>query len=81
MTSCSCGVERKTFWLWRDNDGVLHASGFRPSQGTVRAVLAATARDALLPMQDGAVPKHTVTDVDDSTIFWDGRCSKVAAGS
>jgi hypothetical protein len=77
--SCLCGVERKRFWIWRDDNGVMHASHFAPTNGAVRSVVAATARDALLPLRDGAVPKHMVTDAEDSTISWDGRCASVTS--
>jgi hypothetical protein len=75
VSPCACGAERRKFWLWRDGDGVLHASGFAPTSGGIRAVFAATARDALLPLQDGGVPKHAVTDAEDPSASWDGRCA------
>lgn len=65
--------------MWRDTGGGLHASSYRPTNGTVRAVLAATARDALLPIVDGHTPKHGVWDADDMTTTWEGRCTAVSA--
>jgi hypothetical protein len=74
LQTCTCGAELRTFWLWQDAEGGLHASGYRPTAGTVRTVLAATARDALLPV-DGRMPKHGVWDVDNPNASWEGRCS------
>ncbi len=79
VDTCSCGVARKKFWIWADDNGVMHASHFAPTAGAIRAVLAATARDALLPTKDGAVPKHMVTDAEDPSVSWDGRCANVGA--
>ena len=78
METCSCGATLRKFWLWRDVNGTLHASGFAPSAGSVRVVFAATARDALLPLTGGGVPKHAVSDVDDATARWDGRCAALS---
>jgi hypothetical protein len=71
-------MQRKMFWLWRDTGGGLHASSYRPTNGTIRAVIAATARDALLPLTDGRSPKHSVRDADDPSQSWEGRCSAQA---
>ena len=79
MDECECGVARRRYWLWRDGNGTLHASGFPPSNGADRSVIAASVRDALLPMNGGGVPKHVVSDVDDPSHVWDGRCSAVPA--
>lgn len=75
MNECACGATRRKFWVWRDANGVLHASGFQPSTGVVQAVIAATARDALLPVAERRAPKHQVHDADDRTKGWEGRCS------
>lgn len=74
MEDCSCGARRRLFWVWEDANGVLHASGFNPSSGKVRAMVAATARDALLPVTGERPPKHQVHDADDPSQMWDGRC-------
>jgi hypothetical protein len=81
METCECGVARREFWLWRDAGGEMHASRFPPSNGGVRAVFAATARDALWSAVDGHTPKHDVTAVDDPTDVVKGRCveTRVAA--
>lgn len=79
--NCSCGVTLRQFWIWRDGNGTLHASQFPPSVGSERSVLAATARDALVPMARGGVPRHRVTDVDDPASIWDGRCAAAARRS
>jgi hypothetical protein len=63
------------FWVWRDANEVLHASSFKPTSGEVEAVIASTARDALLPL-DGRVPKHLVEDANDPSKRWEGRCSQ-----
>ena len=78
MDSCVCGVPLRKFWVWRDTNEVFHASSFEPSNGAVRAVYAATARDALLPVTDGRMPKHGVRDAGDPGQKWDGRCSPPA---
>lgn len=78
MENCICGADRKQFWLWRDGNGTLHASHFRPTNGLERSVFAATARDALLPVLGGGVPRHRVNDVDDPQVLWDGRCTATA---
>jgi hypothetical protein len=78
VENCSCGAARRIFWVWRDGNDVLHASSFKPTAGAVRAVIASTARDALLPL-DGRVPKHDVQDADDPTMKWEGRCSQTIA--
>jgi hypothetical protein len=57
----------------------LHASSFRPSSGSVQAVIAATARDALLPIAEHRAPKHQVHDADNPAVGWDGRCSTVVS--
>lgn len=76
MTSdCACGASRREFWVWRDSNDVLHASSFRPSTGSVQAVIAATARDALLPIAEHRAPKHQVHDAENPTTGWEGRCS------
>lgn len=82
MDECSCGATRRRFWIWRDANEELHASSFKPTAGAVRCIIASTARDALLPILDGRVPKHDVQDADDSAILWEGRCAalKEAAG-
>lgn len=75
MNECACGAPRRKFWVWRDANDVLHASHFQPSSGVVQAVLAATARDALLPIAERRAPKHQVHDADNPTSGWEGRCS------
>ena len=82
MENCSCGAARRQFWVWRDANGVLHASSFKPTTGEVRALIASTARDALLPL-DGRTPKHLVEDAQDPAIRWEGRCmeSSMAAAA
>jgi len=77
MENCSCGSTRRMFGVWRDGNEVLHASSFKPTAGEVRAVIASTARDALLPL-DGRMPKHDVQDVENPSIRWQGRCSQTA---
>ncbi len=79
MNKCPCGVDRRRFWLWRDSNGELHASRFAPTTGAVRSVYASTARDALWAAGTARLPKHHVTDVDDSQSNWDGRCSPAQA--
>lgn len=74
MNECACGTARRKFWVWRDGNGVLHASAFQPSTGAVQAVIAATARDALLPLAERRAPKHQVHDADNPAVGWDGRC-------
>lgn len=78
MNDCTCGAPRKQFWLWRDGNGTLHASHFRPTNGLVRSVLAVTARDALLPLLNSGHPRHRVTDADDPGADWLGRCTAQA---
>jgi aminoglycoside/choline kinase family phosphotransferase len=78
MENCTCGVERRRFWLWRDANGALHASRFPPSNGAVRNVFASTAHDALLSQDGVRPPKHNVNDADDGLLLKDGRCA--AAG-
>ncbi|HLJ66050.1 MAG TPA: hypothetical protein VKX16_01660 [Chloroflexota bacterium] len=83
METCECGAARRKFWIWRDSNNVLHASSFEPTSGTVKTVIAATARDALLPMTSTRPPKHRVEDADDPSQVWEGRCEStiaVAAG-
>lgn len=80
MERCSCGVDRKQFWLWNDVNGVVHASHFPPSSGLVRSLIASTARDALLPL-GGGVPRHRVSDADDPRVQWDGRCAAAVAAT
>lgn len=80
MSNCTCGVDRRKFWLWRDSNGELHASRFAPTAGAVRAVYAATARDALWATSEGRhQPKHSVHDVDDASQHWEGRCGAAMA--
>lgn len=74
VEQCACGAELKQFWLWRDGNGRLHASHFLPSVGLERAVMAASARDALLPISGGA-PRHVVADVNDPALAWQGLCA------
>ena len=79
MDSCSCGVARKQFWLWRDGSNVLHASRFEPSgaiEGSVRAV---NAYDAVASAAAGTLPKHDVEIVGDTVHARQGRCSLAAA--
>lgn len=75
MSDCACGAPRRRFWVWRDVNGVLHASSFRPSTGAVQSVYASTARDALLPIAEHRAPKHQVHDADNLAVGWEGRCS------
>lgn len=79
MENCSCGIRRKQYWLWRDTNGILHASGFEPSSGVERSIWAANAHDALLPFIEDGLPKHDVSDVDDANVVWEGRCAAVFA--
>jgi hypothetical protein len=72
---CACGVELKQFWIWQDANGIRHASHFEPTTGLERSVLAATSRDALLPITAGATPRHQVADADDLERVWPSRCS------
>lgn len=81
MNECSCGVARRKFWIWADSNGELHASNFEPTSGKVRAVYAATARDALLPIVEHRAPKHQVQDVDNLAVGWEGRCSTIVAAA
>ena len=81
MEDCACGVSRRKFWIWRDSNDILHASAFAPTAGAVRAVIAATARDALLPVNDGRAPKHQVNDADDPSVMWEGRCQAGVAAA
>ncbi|HEX8919683.1 MAG TPA: hypothetical protein VF898_14360 [Chloroflexota bacterium] len=66
------------YWIWRDGAGALHASGFAPSSGFVRSVIAVTARDALIPIS-GGTPKHDVTDAAAPAVVWSGRCAELSA--
>jgi hypothetical protein len=75
VEDCTCGIERKQYWLWRDSKGDLHASHFPPSAGLERSVVAATARDALLPIQGNGMPRHSVSDLTDPAVQWQGRCT------
>ncbi|MGI8968453.1 MAG: hypothetical protein ACR2GA_05040 [Chloroflexota bacterium] len=75
MNECSCGAPRRQFWIWEDVNGVLHASSFRPSAGVTDSVIAATARDALLPVVEKRAPKHQVHDAAHHSKGWEGRCS------
>lgn len=75
VNECACGAARRKFWIWEDSNGVLHASSFQPSASSVRAMIAATARDALLPIGEKRAPKHQVHDAEDMTVGWEGRCS------
>ena len=61
--------------MWRDSNGVLHASAFEPTSGAEQAIYAATARDALIPLTGGRTPKHDVLSVDDPSSAWKGRCA------
>lgn len=79
MNNCTCGSDRRQFWLWRDSNGELHASRFAPTTGAVRAVYATTARDALWAASNVRQPKHDVHDVDDSQAYWEGRCGVASA--
>ncbi|GAC1328840.1 MAG: hypothetical protein NVS2B16_34430 [Chloroflexota bacterium] len=79
MENCSCGMMRKQYWLWRDTNGILHASGFQPTSGVERSIWAVNARDALMPFLDEGPGKHDVTDVDDASVIWEGRCSSLSA--
>jgi len=79
MESCSCGVARKQFWLWRDGSNVLHASRFEPSgvvEGSVRAV---NAFDAVASTAPDISPKHDVEVLGDGANTRQGRCSLVTA--
>lgn len=77
---CDCGENRRAFWLWEDSAGQVHASRFAPTMGTIRRVVAATSRDAMLSFQGTLQPKHTVRDADDPGTTWVGRCSTASAG-
>lgn len=79
MSNCECGIDRRQFWLWRDSNGELHASRFAPTNGAVRSVYAATARDALWAASNGRQPKHDVQDVDDERQNWQGSCGAASA--
>jgi hypothetical protein len=68
----------KQFWLWRDSNGSMHASHFRPTVGLERTVFAVTARDALLPVLGNGTPRHLVNDADDPSVQWAGRCAITA---
>jgi hypothetical protein len=83
VEDCACGAPRRKFWIWRDGNDVLHASAFAPTTGGVRAVIAATARDALLAVTGNGTPKHQVHDADAPSQVWEGRCqaSMAAAAS
>ncbi len=79
MSNCSCGIDRRKFWLWRDSNGELHASRFAPTNGAVRAVYATTARDALWAASDARQPKHDVHDIDGDRHYREGRCGAAIA--
>ena len=79
METCPCGVERRQFWLWADTNGGVHASRFVPTSGHIRTVYAATSRDALLSGLQGRPPRHRVTDAEDPSKIWSGRCEEVNA--
>lgn len=81
MNECACGVQRRKFWVWRDSSGVLHASSFKPTSGAVQSVIAATGRDALLPIAEHRAPKHQVHDGDNPVVGWEGRCSTVLSAA
>lgn len=76
--NCTCGAQLRQFWIWRDANGSLHASHFRPTTGLERSVMASTARDALLPMSAAGTPRHDVVDESGVGIAWHGRCSATA---
>jgi hypothetical protein len=73
--NCTCGVELRQFWIWRDANGTLHASQFRPTTGLEGSVMASTARDALVPVMAAGIPRHDVLDELDSSAGRQGRCS------
>lgn len=76
METCRCGVPLREFWLWEDENGILHASSFSPSQGAIRSVYASTSRDATIPFAlDPRVPKHDVRTLDVPAKTWEGRCT------
>jgi len=75
LDTCACGTALRHFWVWRDSNQVLHASSFSPSSGALHEMIAATARDALLPMTGGRAPKHDVRMASDPDRCWPGRCS------
>ena len=72
---CTCGAELRPFWIWRDGNGTLHASRFRPSVGFERGLLASSPRDALTAVLASSAPRHLVVAADDTAVRWSGRCS------
>lgn len=75
METCGCGASLRTFWIWRDSSGTLHASAFKPTSEAEEALYATTARDALLPLSGNKTPKHDVRSVNNPSQFWEGRCA------
>lgn len=79
MEVCGCGAALRTFWVWRDSGGVLHASAFKPTSQPEQALYATTARDALIPLSGERVPKHDVRSADEPGRVWQGRCAGTLA--
>jgi hypothetical protein len=73
MERCSCGVELRQFWIWRDVNQIAHASAFPPSVPADGPFYAANPRDAAALFQAGRSPRHDVFDANSGERRWIGH--------
>lgn len=74
MDRCSCGVELRQFWIWRDGNNAPHASAFKPGSEPEGSYYAANPRDALCQVHKARTPRHDVRDAESGEIKLTGRC-------